>query len=235
MFQMLARNVMEKRTMEQLKTEADTVSRLAAAYYTHSTDREEEFFITLSVAAQVSGADTVICDTNGILKLCSDAPMGCNHQGLQIGNDYLNRVLSSGYTESTGILQGLYEEPRYVVGVPILDGNGIPFGIALVSMPIADTMTALTTLSHIYLLSCTAVILVAIAIMIWVAKNHSKPLSQMRKAAVAFGHGNLEARVAVKSTYPEEIQELALAFNNMAASLQKSEYRRQEFVAKVSR
>ena len=233
-FQMLARNVMEKRTMERLKTEADTVSRLAAAYYNHSTDRENEFFITLSVVTQVSGSDAVICDANGILRLCSDAPMGCDHQGLQIGRDYLNRVLSAGYTESTGILQGLYEEPRYVVGVPILDTRSIPVGIALVSVPIANTMTALTSLSYIYLLSCVAVVLVAIAIMLWVAKNHSKPLSQMRKAAVAFGHGNLDARVAVKPTYPEEIQELALAFNNMAASLQKSEYQRQEFVANVS-
>ena len=102
-FQMLARNVMEKRTMERLKTEADTVSRLAAAYYNHSTDRENEFFITLSVVTQVSGSDAVICDANGILKLCSDAPMGCDHQGLQIGRDYLNRVLSAGYTESTGM------------------------------------------------------------------------------------------------------------------------------------
>ena len=34
--------------------------------------------------------------------------------------------------------------------------------------------------------------------------------------------------------YSEELEELALAFNNMASSLQKSEYQRQEFVANVS-
>ena len=33
---------------------------------------------------------------------------------------------------------------------------------------------------------------------------------------------------------PEEVEELAIAFNNMASSLQKSEYQRQEFVANVS-
>jgi len=234
MFQMLARNVMEKRAMERLKTEAQTVAKLASAYYNYGMKREEEFFITLSVAAQVSGTDTVICDRNGILRLCSDAPMGCAHQGLQIGSKYLNRVLSSGYVENTGLLQGLYEDPRYVVAVPFLGSDAIPVGIVVASTPIADSMDTLRSLSHIYLLSAAAVFVIAIAIMIWVAKNHSKPLSQMRKAAVAFGHGNLDARVAVKSTYPEEIQELALAFNNMAVSLQKSEYQRQEFVANVS-
>jgi len=124
--------------------------------------------------------------------------------------------------------------PRYVVAVPFLGSDAIPVGIVVASTPIADSMDTLRSLSHIYLLSAAAVFVIAIAIMIWVAKNHSKPLSQMRKAAVAFGHGNLDARVAVKSTYPEEIQELALAFNNMAVSLQKSEYQRQEFVANVS-
>lgn len=233
-FQTLARSVMEKRAMEQLKTEAQTVSRLASAYHANGIERKEDFFITLSVSAQVSGADTVICDKDGTLLLCSDSPMGCSHQGLQLGGEYLNRVFSTGYMETTELLLGLYEEPRYVVSVPILDSSAVPVGIVLVSTPTTDTLAALTSLSNIYLLSSIAVVLVAIGIMIWVARNHSKPLSQMRKAAVAFGHGNLDARVAVKPTYPEEIQELALAFNNMAASLQKSEYQRQEFVANVS-
>ena len=233
-FQLLSRNVMEKRAMERLKIEAQTVSRLASAYHYHGTQQEEEFFITLSVSAQVSGTDTVICDSNGTLLLCSDAPMGCSHQGLQIGKAYFDRVISTGYLESTGLLQGLYQDARYVVSVPILDQNNTPVGIVVVSSPVADSMDALKSLSHIYLLSSLAVILVAITIMIWVAKNHSKPLSQMKKAAVAFGHGDLNARVEVRPTYSEEIQELALAFNNMAVSLQKSEYQRQEFVANVS-
>lgn len=234
MFQMLARNVMEQRVMQRLKTQAQTVSRLASAYHSYGAGRETEFFISFSVASQVSGYDTVICDQSGSLLLCSDAPMGCDHQGLQIGSDYLSRVLSAGYAESTMLLHGLYNEPRFVVSVSVMDSSNIPAGIVMVSTPITDTLDALRSLSRIYLLSSAAVIVVAIAIMIWVAKNHSKPLSQMRKAAVAFGHGDLDARVEVKSTYPEEIQELALAFNNMAASLQKSEYQRQEFVANVS-
>jgi len=59
-------------------------------------------------------------------------------------------------------------------------------------------------------------------------------LREMARAASAFGHGKLDARVRVDAHSPEEMQELALAFNNMASSLQKSEYQRQEFVANVS-
>ena len=38
----------------------------------------------------------------------------------------------------------------------------------------------------------------------------------------------------MEDSYSEETRDLAIAFNNMASSLQKSEYQRQEFVANVS-
>jgi signal transduction histidine kinase len=56
----------------------------------------------------------------------------------------------------------------------------------------------------------------------------------MAETARAFGHGDLDARVEISGHYTMEVEELALAFNNMASSLQKSEYQRQEFVANVS-
>lgn len=234
MFQIVARNIMTEQSLEQLDTHAQTVSRLASAYYHSGVGEEDDFYINLSIASQVSGADTVICDSTGALVLCSDAPMGCSHQGLHIGKDYLNRVISSGSVKYTGYLEGLYEDLRYVVSVPVLDSQGSALGIVVVSSSAAESTQALKTLSHIYLLSSITAMCVAVGIMIRVAKGHSRPLSQMRKAAVAFGHGNLKARVAVDPGSPDEIQELALAFNNMADSLQKSEYRRQEFVANVS-
>jgi signal transduction histidine kinase len=52
--------------------------------------------------------------------------------------------------------------------------------------------------------------------------------------ARSFGHGDLDARVKLAEDYSEEVEELALAFNNMAQELQKSEYQRKEFVANVS-
>ena len=56
----------------------------------------------------------------------------------------------------------------------------------------------------------------------------------MARTASAFGHGDLRARAKVSQDDPQEVQELAIAFNNMAASLEKSEYQRKEFVANVS-
>ena len=77
-------------------------------------------------------------------------------------------------------------------------------------------------------------VLVAVLGVTAFARRESKPLKELANAATAFGHGELDARVKIDEDSSEEMEELALAFNNMASSLQKSEYQRQEFVANVS-
>ncbi len=234
LFQSMAKNIMADRATELLKNEAQTVSDLAAAYYESGGEYTDVFYINLSVAAHVSGADTVICDSTGKLVVCSAAPMGCRHQGLQIGGEFFAKVVKTGYVRNTGRIQGLYEDARYVVSVPVLSQNEQVLGIVISTMPIADSMAVLRTISRIYLSFSVAVVLIAVLIMIWVARRHSNPLQQVSRAAFDFGHGKLNARVQVNPRYPRDIQELAWSFNNMADSLQKSEYRRQEFVANVS-
>ena len=58
--------------------------------------------------------------------------------------------------------------------------------------------------------------------------------NKVAEAARRFGRGELDTRVEVPKSCGEEIVDLANAFNTMADSLEKSEQRRQEFVANVS-
>ena len=234
LFQALTRNEIKDRAMDRLKLNAQTVSELAGAYYDQGVTSPENFYMNMEVASRLSKADTVVCDKNGVLVMCSDAPLGCSHQGLVIGGDYLQQVIDQGCVMSTGLIQGLYEEARYVVSMPVLDRQDQAVGIVIASSPVGEGLEILQSMSRVHLFLSLTVIVVSAGIMILVARRHSRPLGQMSRAAVAFGHGNLDARVSVDPDDPEEIRELALAFNNMAQSLQKSEYRRQEFVANVS-
>ena len=68
----------------------------------------------------------------------------------------------------------------------------------------------------------------------FLSRSQVRPLRQMAAAARRFGHGDLSTRVQVSPKSTEEIADLAQAFNSMAVSLEKSEQRRQEFVANVS-
>ncbi len=233
-FQILVRNLMTRQVESKLKEDCATVTSLASAYYTKNALTAEDFFVNLSIATRVSGADAVICDSKGRLVLCSDSPMGCRHRGMVIDQDYLTQVKNEGIVSDTGMIQGLYDEARYMVGMPILDRAERCVGLVVVSTPVNSALSLLDKLADTYLLISLLVVLVAVVAITLMARRQSSPLKDMAKTASDFGHGKLDARVTVDDNHPQEVQELALAFNNMASSLQKSEYKRQEFVANIS-
>ena len=233
-FQVLVRNYMDESAIESLKSDGSAISSLASAYYAEGSLSDRAFLTNLSVISQVTDSDAVICNATGQLVLCSDAPLGCEHQGMVIDQTYLQNVLKSDYLTDTGMINGLYSDARYVVSLPIHDPFGRAIGIVIVSSPMTQTRLLLDRMSDIFLFVSVLVVLVAMLLITLFARQQAQPLREMAKAARAFGHGQLNARVQVDKSSPEEVQELALAFNNMASSLQKSEYQRQEFVANVS-
>ena len=233
-FQIFVRNVLKEQIMEDMESNADALCQLAHAYSSDGSFINEDFVVNLSISNRISRVDTVVCGTDGQLLLCSDSPLGCDHQGLVISDDYLQKILASGSVHSTGLIQGLYPEARYVISKVITDLHGDAIGILIVSSPISQTDSILNKMAEIYTVISFLVVLAVILITSIYLRRQNAPLRTMAKVARDFGHGKLDARVRVEDFSSEEIQDLALAFNNMASSLQKSEYQRQEFVANVS-
>ena len=235
-FQLLVRSYLTNKTIEGLKTDSAAIAHVAAAYQKDDTLSARDFLIILSMVSELSDADTLICDPDGKLLLCSDSPLGCAHQGMVITDkNYLKKTISQEYVVNSGIIEGIYDDARYVVSTTIRDTQtDAVMGIVIVSTPMSDTLGVLKRISDTYIFVSVLVVLVAVIALTIYTRKSSTPLRDMAKTANAFGHGNLKARAQVPQGAPQEIQELALAFNNMAQSLEKSEYRRQEFVANVS-
>ena len=233
-FQQLTDNYLTDFTFRRLDENADTISRLATSFVTGDGERRE-FLINLDMASRLSGTDIVICNSEGQVVLCSDSPFSCQHLRLQVNQQYLDKVVQTGYDNATGLVRGLYDDARYLVSMPITNENtGQAVGIVIVSVPTATVSALLDRLANYYLCTALIVVLVFIIISAVFMGRQSRPLQEMARAANAFAHGDLESRVRVEENASEEIQDLTVAFNNMASSLQKSEYRRQEFVANVS-
>jgi len=232
-FQMLIKEYLTENAISDLKHDAQIMADLALAYSVDGRVSSRDFLLNLDVATEVSNFDAVICDSRGQIVICSCSPMVCEHLGWTVDSEYMTKVLANGGDTSTGIIKGLYTEPRYVVCMPI-SGGSASSGIIMVSTPTNSTTQILNRISNLFLTTSAFVILIAIVVASFFTQRESRPLREMARAANAFGHGDLEARVRVDESTSEEMQELALAFNNMASSLQKSEYQRQEFVANVS-
>ena len=232
-FQLQVNNYMEDSTVAGLQQDAAVIANLAAAYSLDGKLSSRELLLNLDIISQVTDADVVICDQNGFIILCSDALTGCDHEGWQVNREYLQTVYTNGSNTATGIIQNLYTDERYVVAAPIINAD-VPKGIVIASTPTATTNQILTRISNIFLTASVFVVLLAVLAVTAFARRESRPLRDMAKVANAFAHGNLKARVRLDDDYSVEMEELALSFNNMASSLQKSEYQRQEFVANVS-
>ena len=233
-FQILVRNYLTKHTIQDLRDDAQQLSSLATAYECQNALLSDSFMVNLSAISQVSNTDVMVCNADGTILLCSDSPLGCQHQGMTITNrNYLKRVLRSG-SEETGKITGLYKDARYMVARPFHNAAGNPSGIIIVSTPTKHIQAILARISNIFLSVSLLAVLLAVIFMIITVRIQARPLRQIAKTANAFGHGDLKARVNIGSAASQEVQDLANAFNNMASSLEKSEEQRQEFVANIS-
>ena len=234
-FQLLMRSHLAASTMEGLQEDAEVYCALASAYSAQDQLLSEDFRVNLSLSSRLTGADALLCDLTGQVLICSDSPLGCEHQQLQIADsDYVERVIASGSSVDTGTIAGLYEDVRYVVAKPIRQADGQPVGIVLVSTPVATNQSVITRLSNSFMTVSVLAVALCLCFIVLMARLQAKPLRSLSGAAHDFGHGKLDARVDPDLAPTRELQDLALAFNNMASSLQKSEVQRQEFVANVS-
>ena len=234
-FQALVEDYLTDSAVTDLQQNCAAIADLASAYSLEGSMLNRDFMVNLDVASRVSGADMIIFSTDGQPLLCSEVLSGCSHQGLRLSEGYLTRVLENGGDIATGTIPQLYEDPRFVVSTLIRDeSSGEILGIVVASRPTHDTSVIMTKISNIFLMVSLLVMCVCFVAMLLILKHQSEPLKQMANVARSFGHGDLDARVRLTQDYPEEVEELAVAFNNMALELQKSEYQRKEFVANVS-
>ena len=229
----LLQDYLEDNTLERLDDVSTVLADLAGSYHTEGTMNTMELLVDLDISGQVSDVDALICDKQGTIILCSDAAPQCSHQGQAVNLDFYHRVATEGPIFDTGMIQGLYSDSRYVCARPIYS-NGQVVGMVVVSQSQENTTAMLGRMTELYITISCLVVLVSVLLIGWFVTRQFSPLKQMAKTARDFGHGNLDARVEIRGGYPLEVEELALAFNNMASSLQKGEYQRQEFVANVS-
>ena len=232
-FQIQVNNFLEDTTVSQLRQDAQVVANLAGAYGMDDNLTSRELMLNLDIVSQITEADVVICDNQGYIILCSGNLTGRDLDGWRLNQEYLDKVYENDGYSATGTIRNLYSEERYVVSAPIVSGEE-HLGIVMVSTPTAGTKVVLDKIANIFTTAAVFVVLVAVLGVTAFARRESKPLKELANAATAFGHGELDARVKIDEDSSEEMEELALAFNNMASSLQKSEYQRQEFVANVS-
>ena len=221
---------------ETLSADAAAVDSLAEAYdSTGELEENWDFRLSLSLFSDVGEAEALVCDENGFVVLCSCDEFNCEHIGQQVDANLITEIDASGETFRVGTLAGIHDGRRYIAGRPIVaNDTDETIGYVIISSDMTQITDFMQRSSSLFFYVAIIVLVLALAAATFLSHQQAQPLAKVADAARRFGRGELDTRVTVPESCGEEVVDLANAFNTMADSLEKSEQRRQEFIANVS-
>lgn len=231
LFRFFLNRSLYKRQIHDLEQTAQSAEVLIDAYaspFLYSWDLR----INLSVAASSSGSDILLCNESGEVILCARHIQGCSQIGRHLGRGAVNRIYS-GERDASSAVSALYGESRLSVASVVQTGFGWNSGILLVSKDTTNAMELSARALRIFIIIALLVLVTTGLSLPLLTRRETKPIQTLAAAARGIAHGDLAIRVPTGNSN-EELEELSVAFNNMAVSLQHAETVRQEFVANVS-
>ena len=234
-FRFLMLGTIESQNQQTMILDAEAVAELAEAYDSvGDLQNNFDFHISLSLFTKVGDAEALLCDTDGVIRICSCEKFSCDHIGQTVDPVLLAEIQKDGSWYEETSLSSIYDEPRYLAGQTLLASDGEQIGYVLVSAPMAQTKNFMLRSSTLFFYVAITVLIVSMLAASFLSRMQVRPLGQMADAARRFGRGELSVRVEDSPKNTSEINDLARAFNTMVDSLESSERRRQEFVANVS-
>lgn len=228
----MGRNYMLRDRRSALDSNAEELSRLAAAYAREGDLETWEFRITLSAMAQSSGSHCFLTDRGGTVLVCSERAIYCAHMGRNVGSEALSALRASGRYSALSRLGGLYETERFVSAVAVRAEDGTALAYVFSTADVSGVLKNWQTLLSIFLIASFGIMVLLLAVSFVSLRLGTRPLREMAAAALKFAHGDFSARVAVERN--DELGALASAFNQMAESLERQEKRRSDFIANVA-
>ena len=228
---------LEREKQESMQSSAEALVNLASAYDAvgELEYRWGDFHISLTTAAQVAGTDVLLCDLDGQVVLCSCNEIGCIHSGATVEQTLIQQIVTDGEDFLVGTIAGIYDQDHFIEGMSVTSQvTDEVIGVLVIAAPRTQVMGMLVQTTTIFFYVSILVLVVAMVCSFALSRSQALSIQEVAKAANRFGHGDLEARVAVGGKNTVEVDELAMAFNSMAESLAQSERQRQEFVANVS-
>ena len=235
----LSYNYARSQQSDELLDRAEIMSRLSVDYlesgrYLNIEDlRNDPGFQQLaSFGATVSDVQVMVCDTEGHVLLSTDENL--SGKVVTMPEEMTREILEEGSTSGRDDLDGLYEQKRMVVGVPVVNRDtdrtvGVVYAVSLSTS--ADTMWQ----GFVGLFFMTAFVVLMIAFMASsiTAMRQVQPIREMVQATRQYAEGDFDVRMKDYGQR-DEMGELAASFNNMAESLQQTERQRREFIANIS-
>ena len=213
-----------------------TQTAQATAYVTRQmteVDADDSWLVLqflMSFVQSTNGEDILLCDRSGMVMLCSDGPQQCRHLGCSFSP--IEQMQQEAYAAQQAT--ALYGEPRLAVCVPAYTASGELLCYVIATCDYGEVRSLMVNTLRVNLIVLAVMLPITVALVYWMMRRQTRPMKALAEAARRLGRGQTDVRVPTGGGNSEEMDELAIAFNNMASALSAAELRRQEFVANVS-
>ena len=238
-FGSLSYNYARSQKSGEIRTKAVVMSQLSVNYLEsgrfltiEELQNDRDFRQLASFAATVSDVHFMICDREGHVLLSTDKDL--TGMTVTMPAKMTREIMEQGETSARDDLGGLYENKRFVVGVPAVNptsGEVVGEVFAVSTSASLDAMWQ----GFVGLFFMTALVVLMISFMASsvTTMRQIQPIREMAAATRQYAEGNFDIRMNDYGL-DDEIGELAASFNNMAESLQQTERQRREFIANIS-
>lgn len=179
-----------------------------------------------------NGVTIIVTDPYGAVRLWADDGGISKSSTVQVSTRAAQRVRLMGYYSEMGTL-GVLDGDCYAVGAQCRNDQGDVTALVFVAAYSAAISNVMHTLSNTALFVMLVTLIAALVLSYYISRRMTRPLKTMAGAAQEFASGNFGVRVPEDSRC-EEIDELAIAFNNMANDLAQLEELTRGFIGNVS-
>ncbi len=196
-------------------------------------DYKDSAVATLSsVNSTAEDITLILCDTDGNIF----ASFGANSEFIS-DNDTLPSQFMAYFGQEDEFFEissadDIFDEPHIVLAEEITDSEQKTIGYVFASSTTVILSSLLREIVKLIILAILWVMLATLIAVYIISERVISPLRQISRAAKSFAAGKFDVRVDVKGN--DEITELAIAFNNMAESLDNYEKMRNSFISNVS-
>ena len=172
----------------------------------------------------------LLADSEGVIVMTAGSEKTAISKGEAIPAEFLaaKEQAFSGISS----FSGLFDEPHLTHGVPLTDESGESVGTVFVCASSVMLSELLETIIKSIILAILWVMLAALIAIYFISEKVIAPLKEISRASKHFASGRFDVRVPVRGN--DEVAELAIAFNNMAESLDNYETMRNTFISNVS-
>ena len=231
---------------EQAKTDImATAARSSAIFLEGSLSQSEDGSVGIpadqaqdvrkmlsTLASNAADVTTLVVDLDGRVLLSTGSEGALRFEGAVVPEGFLASVGEESGLVRNESTEELFANVSGFYAVPVCTESGQPVATVFVctsSMLLSELLNVIIR-AMVVVIAC--VLVASLIAVYFISARIISPLKEISRAAKQFAAGKFDTRVAVRGR--DEVAELAVAFNNMAESLDNYETMRNTFMSNVS-